>query len=470
MSTDITQVDAETDVAGHVTAPRCILGSKTCNFEITYKDNDSNKPLEMYVTLPIKYATKTNKSGYQKYNMRSVIEAIQELNRRTATFSCNAHMKTAIDMFDTADNDVKIFYCDQEMDGLPAASNGDMMSLVCPLRLIVEVHDGNNTSTITDGTGEYTVEELSTGWDNLNENSESFRQLVKMSNLELNYFQPFDINSIDYDELTYTAIYEVPPPISLDVQYNLRIGDQISTDTWLGNEIWYNWDGIISSEPFISWATGKPCGCSGIEYLHPRSSDIDSINHIVNVPYKHTSTNIPTDARQMDSIIFAVKIEEGIGEARLPLKVLKTTVANASNGFNLRICFDDNYAGKDYFCYDSRGTFNVFYNTNTDDIDDSDNPEGDWLPASICCDWYPFKFDSQAGGKCNNPDIVFTWSSPKRSDYVVPYYASYCPISNEITILFKAIEKDIYNFNQTAGATIDTSKNTIVYCGWWSVH
>ena len=63
--------------------------------------------------------------------MRSIIEAIQELNRRTATFNCNVSFQSALEAFDTVETGRDEFACDMDKDGLPAARNGayDMPSV-----------------------------------------------------------------------------------------------------------------------------------------------------------------------------------------------------------------------------------------------------------------------------------------------------------------------------------------------------
>lgn len=125
MSIDTTQFNAATNVTGHVTAPRCRLGTERCNFEIDYPDGDTTNP-EMYVTLPNTYK---GTLVTQKYRMRSIIEAIQELNRRTATFSCNVPFETAKNSFNVNTEDpYNQFACNDYDDGLPAASNYDTVT------------------------------------------------------------------------------------------------------------------------------------------------------------------------------------------------------------------------------------------------------------------------------------------------------------------------------------------------------
>ena len=120
------QVGANTKVTGHVTAKRCLLGTKTCGFEIEYVEGDTTIPPEMYVHIPNRYSGKT---VTEKYRMRSIIEAIQELNRRTATYSCNYTFDKAKEEFDTNNSDkYDQFEHNDTEDGLPAA-NGTYASI-----------------------------------------------------------------------------------------------------------------------------------------------------------------------------------------------------------------------------------------------------------------------------------------------------------------------------------------------------
>ena len=119
------RIDANTEVTGKVSTKRVRLGSSTCNFEIEYADDSENAHLEMYLTLPNCYRGSVT---VQKYKMRSIIEAIQELNRRTSTIRCNYKMDDAINKYDYV-NDGKhdeMFACDMLDDGLPAAHKGEV--------------------------------------------------------------------------------------------------------------------------------------------------------------------------------------------------------------------------------------------------------------------------------------------------------------------------------------------------------
>ena len=115
---DITLIDSNLNVTGHLTAKRMRFGTDRCNICIeTVRDGGVTYP-EMYITLPNNYygVVKT-----QRYRMRSVIEAIQEINRRTASLGCNVRFDTAKDMFDTSPESNDMFACDTDGDGLPAA-------------------------------------------------------------------------------------------------------------------------------------------------------------------------------------------------------------------------------------------------------------------------------------------------------------------------------------------------------------
>ncbi len=90
----------------------------------------------MTITLPNKFDT-TKETAYQEYDMRSVIEAIMELNRRTAFMGSNCSFLKAIEKHQTRpeqydDNDDPVatdnpdqFACNRIKDGLPAARNGE---------------------------------------------------------------------------------------------------------------------------------------------------------------------------------------------------------------------------------------------------------------------------------------------------------------------------------------------------------
>ena len=118
--TMITQVDSDLDVTAKVTAPTMLIGEDgKCCIKVT----DDNK---MLITLPTDGKANGKNGTAQEYDMRSIIESIQELNRRTATFNCNISFTSAMDAFDTSAISNDMFACDQDEDGLPAAQIGEV--------------------------------------------------------------------------------------------------------------------------------------------------------------------------------------------------------------------------------------------------------------------------------------------------------------------------------------------------------
>ena len=80
----------------------------------------------MLITLPTTGKGQPVPCETQTYDMRSIIESIQELNRRTATFNCNVAFNSALEAFDTSAVPNDTFACDLDMDGLPAAQIGEI--------------------------------------------------------------------------------------------------------------------------------------------------------------------------------------------------------------------------------------------------------------------------------------------------------------------------------------------------------
>ena len=78
-----TDIDSAVDVKGFLRSPLCKFGTNKCNISI---EKDEHGRSHMYVSVP---QTIGVIAGTYKYDMRSIIESIQELNRRTATFNCN---------------------------------------------------------------------------------------------------------------------------------------------------------------------------------------------------------------------------------------------------------------------------------------------------------------------------------------------------------------------------------------------
>ena len=121
MSMQIT-IESNVDVTDNLTAPLCEFGDEYCNLKVV-KDGTEEKLL---ITLP------SNGKQYDAgitdttaiYDMRSIIESIQELNRRTATFNCNVSFDAALTAYDVSPSPNDNFACDTLPDGLPAATNG----------------------------------------------------------------------------------------------------------------------------------------------------------------------------------------------------------------------------------------------------------------------------------------------------------------------------------------------------------
>ncbi len=203
------QFDAKTDVTGHVTAPRCRLGSPTCNFEITYKDNDPSKSLEMYVTLPNTYK---GKLVTQTYRMRSIIEAIQEINRRTATFNCNVSFEYAKDIFDANLEDTyNQFACNDHEDGLPAASNASINDLTDLFKIQI-VQDEDKLWT-TDNM--YPLKDILNGWEHMIRNYTTFDEFINnIDNLiDLDYLAEPSMDQVHADTGVVVVPYTPPPMV-----------------------------------------------------------------------------------------------------------------------------------------------------------------------------------------------------------------------------------------------------------------
>jgi hypothetical protein len=84
-----TDMDSAVNIKGLLRSPLCKFGTNNCNIRIV---KDVHGLSHMYVSVP-------QTIGVQKaiytYDMRSIIESIQELNRRTATFNCDVAFVTA---------------------------------------------------------------------------------------------------------------------------------------------------------------------------------------------------------------------------------------------------------------------------------------------------------------------------------------------------------------------------------------
>ena len=119
MSSINIHITGDCDINNTLYAPSCKFGTEHCN--ICVKEIDGEKKL--IITLPNRYRGSTM---IERYDMRSIIESIQELNRRTATISCNRQFSDSINMYDISDNDVyNQFNCEQISDDLPSATNGN---------------------------------------------------------------------------------------------------------------------------------------------------------------------------------------------------------------------------------------------------------------------------------------------------------------------------------------------------------
>ncbi len=119
--TNIIQVDSNLDVTHKLTAPTTFLGDEICNIELR---SDTEHGERLLITLPTTGKGQPEPGQTQTYDMRSIIESIQELNRRTATFNCNVSFNAALEAYDVSKSPNANFACDLDEDGLPAASNG----------------------------------------------------------------------------------------------------------------------------------------------------------------------------------------------------------------------------------------------------------------------------------------------------------------------------------------------------------
>ena len=84
-----TDIDSAVDVTGTLRSPLCKFGTDNCNIRIVKGEHGRSR---MLVSVPRTTGTETN---IYTYDMRSIIESIQDLNRRTATFNCNVKFNTA---------------------------------------------------------------------------------------------------------------------------------------------------------------------------------------------------------------------------------------------------------------------------------------------------------------------------------------------------------------------------------------
>ena len=143
----LTQIDSNLDVTAKVTAPTMLIGDEVCN--ISLKKDGTNEE-RLLITLPADGKANGVTGIKQTYDMRSIIESIQELNRRTATFNCNVSFTSAMKEFDTVNEDEAqtCFACDLDEDGLPAARMGDIN--LPPKNYVVRINVDHSTS------GDYT--------------------------------------------------------------------------------------------------------------------------------------------------------------------------------------------------------------------------------------------------------------------------------------------------------------------------
>ena len=116
------QIDGDTTVKGTISSEYCHIGNgKDCMLQVV---NDGGED-KMLITLPNRY-NRTGKNNKETYDMRSIIESIQELNRRTSTISSNVSFLSAMETFDTSAEHNDMFTCDTHDDGLPAARMGEV--------------------------------------------------------------------------------------------------------------------------------------------------------------------------------------------------------------------------------------------------------------------------------------------------------------------------------------------------------
>ena len=84
-----TDMDSAVNIKGLLRSPLCKFGTDNCNIRIV---KDVHGRSHMYVSVPRTIGEQTDS---YTYDMRSIIESIQELNRRTATFNCTVAFATA---------------------------------------------------------------------------------------------------------------------------------------------------------------------------------------------------------------------------------------------------------------------------------------------------------------------------------------------------------------------------------------
>ena len=115
-------LNGDTTIDGTISSEYCHIGNNDdCMLRIVNEGGED----KMLITLPNKY-NREGKNNKETYDMRSIIESIQELNRRTATFNCNVSFLSAMETFDVSAEPNDMFACDQDKDGLPAAHLGEV--------------------------------------------------------------------------------------------------------------------------------------------------------------------------------------------------------------------------------------------------------------------------------------------------------------------------------------------------------
>lgn len=201
-TTDITTIDSNLDVTGELTATLMRFGSDTCNIEI--KNDDDGYP-EMVITLPNTYR---GKRVTQEYRMRSIIEAIQELNRRTATFGSDTTFDVAKSLFDTNDSDAyNQFACNDHEDGLPAASNGSV-DAIDDLTDTFKIQIVQNETVIATTVDTYPLKDI-LQWDTFVA-SERFATFLSTNSIMAAGLTAPTMNSIDPVGNLVTVIYTPP--------------------------------------------------------------------------------------------------------------------------------------------------------------------------------------------------------------------------------------------------------------------
>ena len=176
---EVTSTSYVTEVDGTLKSRSIVFGDPdTCNITIRNSGGGS----QMTITLPENFGRKDASGAEittQTYDMRSVIEAIMELNRRTAFMGSNCSFLKAIEKHQTTDETTddpdSQFSANTTADGLPAARNGtydmasDIDGTVITTESINTLRDGITELTNQLNTANALISELSANYESLYE-------------------------------------------------------------------------------------------------------------------------------------------------------------------------------------------------------------------------------------------------------------------------------------------------------------